>query len=158
MEKCRWPSWPRRRLDLGGVFFTGAGDGKRYRPLFCSTQMYSVDLTEQNLSWSRVTHTKGATPSPRNSHSCWVHRDRSVVPGQPVFQHGNPDVPSTLKDLCLLFPSFSDRLIYFGGYGCKTMGEMQNTPATNFIVEELSWVIGYFGRTAVSGTPLTLVS
>lgn len=43
---------------------------------------------------------------------------------------------------CLLppTPTFSDRLIYFGGYGCKTMGEMQNTPATNFIMEELSWV------------------
>lgn len=54
---------------------------------------------------------------------------------QPV---GNADVRSTVKDLAPL----SDRLIYFGGYGCKTMGEMQNTPATNFIVEELSWVIG----------------
>lgn len=34
----------------------------------------------------------------------------------------------------------SCRLIYFGGYGCKTMGEMQNTPATNFILEDMSWV------------------
>lgn len=32
------------------------------------------------------------------------------------------------------------RLIYFGGYGCKTMGEVQNTSSTSFIVEEMSWV------------------
>lgn len=44
--------------------------------------------------------------------------------------------------LCIkgLFLS-SCRLIYFGGYGCKTMGEMQNTPATNFILEDMSWVM-----------------
>ncbi|XP_068162315.1 kelch domain-containing protein 1-like [Antennarius striatus] len=30
-----------------------------------------------------------------------------------------------------------DRLIYFGGYGCKTM--LQNTSSLSFIVEEMSW-------------------
>lgn len=43
--------------------------------------MYSVDLTKQHFSWRRVTDTKGTTPSPRNSHSCWVHRDRWAVAG-----------------------------------------------------------------------------
>lgn len=54
-----------------------------------------------------------------------------------------------------VFPSFSARLIYFGGYSCKTVGEMQNTPATNFIIEELSWVTGGLGTTAAaaSGPP-----
>lgn len=32
------------------------------------------------------------------------------------------------------------RIIYFGGYGCKTIGEVRNTPATSFVVEEMSWV------------------
>ncbi|XP_028990468.1 kelch domain-containing protein 1-like [Betta splendens] len=32
-----------------------------------------------------------------------------------------------------------DRFIYFGGYGCKTIGEVQNTPSSNFVVEEMSW-------------------
>lgn len=32
------------------------------------------------------------------------------------------------------------RLIYFGGYGCKTIGEVRNTSSTSFIVEEMSWV------------------
>ncbi|XP_070708381.1 kelch domain-containing protein 1-like [Pempheris klunzingeri] len=31
------------------------------------------------------------------------------------------------------------RLIYFGGYGCKTIGEVRNTSSTSFIVEEMSW-------------------
>ncbi|KAM3591668.1 uncharacterized protein V6R79_005615 [Siganus canaliculatus] len=68
--------------------------------------MFSLDLTEQSYTWRRVTDTKGTTPSPRNKHSCWIHKDR---------------------------------LIYFGGYGCKTVGEVQNTSPTNFIVEEMSW-------------------
>ncbi|XP_073346124.1 kelch domain-containing protein 1-like [Pagrus major] len=71
-----------------------------------TNQMFSVDLTEPHYSWKKVTDTNGTTPSPRNKHSCWVHRDR---------------------------------LIYFGGYGCKTMGEVQNTSSTSFIVEEMSW-------------------
>ncbi|XP_030256025.1 kelch domain-containing protein 1-like [Sparus aurata] len=71
-----------------------------------TNQMFSVDLTEPHFSWRKVTDTNGTTPSPRNKHSCWVHRDR---------------------------------LIYFGGYGCKTMGEVQNTSSTSFIVEEMSW-------------------
>lgn len=33
-----------------------------------------------------------------------------------------------------------DRLIYFGGYGCKTVGEVQNTTSSNFILEEMSWM------------------
>lgn len=32
------------------------------------------------------------------------------------------------------------RIIYFGGYGCKTMWDVQNTPSANFVVEEMSWV------------------
>nr|CBN81669.1 Kelch domain-containing protein 1 [Dicentrarchus labrax] len=32
-----------------------------------------------------------------------------------------------------------DRLIYFGGYGCKTMGEVRNTSSASFVVEEMSW-------------------
>ncbi|XP_076616563.1 kelch domain-containing protein 1-like [Chaetodon auriga] len=71
-----------------------------------TNKMFSVDLTEQRYSWKTVTDTKGTTPSPRNKHSCWVHRDR---------------------------------LIYFGGYGCKTVGEVRNTSSTSFIVEEMSW-------------------
>ncbi|KAM9336264.1 kelch domain-containing protein 1-like [Symphorus nematophorus] len=71
-----------------------------------TNEMFSVDLAEQSYTWRRVTDTKGTTPSPRNKHSCWVHRDR---------------------------------LIYFGGYGCKTIGEVQNTSSTSFIVEEMSW-------------------
>lgn len=32
-----------------------------------------------------------------------------------------------------------DRLIYFGGYGCKTIGEVRNSSTSNFVVEEMSW-------------------
>ncbi|KAM4624578.1 kelch domain-containing protein 1-like [Polymixia lowei] len=32
-----------------------------------------------------------------------------------------------------------DRLIYFGGYGCKTIQEVRNTSSSSFIVEETSW-------------------
>lgn len=32
------------------------------------------------------------------------------------------------------------RIVYFGGYGCKTMRDVQNTPSANFLVEEMSWV------------------
>ncbi|KAK1881192.1 Kelch domain containing protein 1 [Dissostichus eleginoides] len=59
-------------------------------PVGYTNQMFSVDLTEQSCTWKKVTDTKGTTPSPRNKHSCWFHRDR---------------------------------LIYFGGYGCKTIGQ-----------------------------------
>ncbi|KAE8283954.1 Kelch domain-containing protein 1 [Larimichthys crocea] len=75
-------------------------------PVGYTNQMFSLDLTEQLYSWKMVTDTNGTTPSPRNKHSCWVHRDR---------------------------------LIYFGGYGCKTIGEVRNTSSTSFIVEEMSW-------------------
>uniref|UniRef100_A0A3Q1F4I7 Uncharacterized protein n=1 Tax=Acanthochromis polyacanthus TaxID=80966 RepID=A0A3Q1F4I7_9TELE len=43
-----------------------------------SNQMFVVDLSEVCCSWRKLTDTKGTTPSPRNKHSCWVHRDRSV--------------------------------------------------------------------------------
>uniref|UniRef100_A0A3B4BMY2 Kelch domain containing 1 n=1 Tax=Periophthalmus magnuspinnatus TaxID=409849 RepID=A0A3B4BMY2_9GOBI len=33
-----------------------------------------------------------------------------------------------------------DRIIYFGGYGCKTMREVQNGDSSNFTVEDMSWV------------------
>ncbi|XP_038152852.1 kelch domain-containing protein 1-like [Cyprinodon tularosa] len=71
-----------------------------------SNQMYSVDVVEPCCSWTRLSDTKGTTPSPRNKHSCWVHRGR---------------------------------LIYFGGYGCKTIGEVQSTSSSSFTVEEMSW-------------------
>lgn len=45
---------------------------------FLLLQMFRLDLTEQSFSWMKVTDTKGQTPSPRNKHSCWTHRDRSV--------------------------------------------------------------------------------
>lgn len=48
--------------------------------LFFCLQMFSVDLTEPHYSWRKVTDTNGTTPSPRNKHSCWVHRDRSAPP------------------------------------------------------------------------------
>ncbi|XP_019962343.2 kelch domain-containing protein 1-like isoform X1 [Paralichthys olivaceus] len=73
-----------------------------------SNQMFSVDLSESCCSWKKVTDTRGTTPSPRNKHSCWVHRDR---------------------------------LIYFGGYGCKTIGDVRNTSSSSFIVEEMSWTM-----------------
>ncbi|KAL6094560.1 uncharacterized protein ACO6RY_15940 [Pungitius sinensis] len=75
-------------------------------PVGYTNEMFSVDVTEQSYSWRKVIDTKGATPSPRNKHSCWVHRDR---------------------------------LIFFGGYGCKTAGEVRNTSSSNFVVEEMSW-------------------
>lgn len=56
--------------------------GKMYRSddfyLVC-LQMFSLDFTEPCYSWKKVTDTTGTTPSPRNKHSCWVHRDRSVL-------------------------------------------------------------------------------
>ncbi|XP_034050641.1 kelch domain-containing protein 1-like [Thalassophryne amazonica] len=73
-----------------------------------SNQMFSVDLSERCCSCRRVTNTKGTTPSPRNKHTCWVHKDR---------------------------------LIYFGGYGCKTIAEVQNTSSSSFIVEEMAWTM-----------------
>ncbi|XP_014915497.1 kelch domain-containing protein 1-like isoform X1 [Poecilia latipinna] len=73
-----------------------------------SNQMFSVDVAQPCFSWTRVADTKGVTPSPRDNHSCWVHRGR---------------------------------LIYFGGYGCKTVAEAQNTSSSSFIVEEMSWAM-----------------
>lgn len=96
--------------DLSG-FCGSFVNGKLYIFAGCDSsgytnQMYSVDLTEEKYTWRKLSDTTGTTPSPRNKHSCWVHRDR---------------------------------IIYFGGYGCKTIGEVQNTSSTNFIVEEMSW-------------------
>ncbi|KAM9831208.1 LOW QUALITY PROTEIN: kelch domain-containing protein 1-like [Neosynchiropus ocellatus] len=71
-----------------------------------TNEMYSIDLTDVGCFWTKVTDTKGQTPSPRCQHSSWVHRDR---------------------------------IIYFGGYGCKTIGEARNTTPANFVVEEMSW-------------------
>ncbi|XP_055085585.1 kelch domain-containing protein 1-like isoform X2 [Periophthalmus magnuspinnatus] len=34
---------------------------------------------------------------------------------------------------------YRDRLIYFGGYGCKTVGDVQNSSPSSFTVEEMSW-------------------
>ncbi|XP_071401832.1 kelch domain-containing protein 1-like [Centroberyx affinis] len=77
-------------------------------PTGYTNDLFSVDLTEPCYTWKRVTDARGTTPSPRNKHSCWVHRDR---------------------------------LIYFGGYGCKTIGEVRNTSLSSFIVEETSWTV-----------------
>ncbi|XP_047464736.1 kelch domain-containing protein 1-like [Mugil cephalus] len=108
-------AWERRKItgdvppDLSGfcganinstLYVFGGCDPSGY-----NNQMFSVDLSTQCCSWVRLTDTKGTTPSPRNKHSCWVHKDR---------------------------------LIYFGGYGCKTIGEVQNT-SSSFVVEEMSW-------------------
>uniref|UniRef100_UPI0037E9B093 kelch domain-containing protein 1-like n=1 Tax=Semicossyphus pulcher TaxID=241346 RepID=UPI0037E9B093 len=109
-------SWERREItgdkppDLSGSCGSHV-NGKLYIFAGCdpngyTNQMYTLDLTEQHYTWRKLTDTAGTTPSPRNKHSCWVHKDR---------------------------------LIYFGGYGCKTIGEVQNTPSSNFIVEEMSW-------------------
>ncbi|XP_072229178.1 kelch domain-containing protein 1-like [Leuresthes tenuis] len=83
------------------LYIFGGCDPSEY-----SNQMFSIDVSQPCCSWKRVTDTKGTTPSPRNKHSCWVHRDR---------------------------------LIYFGGYGCKTIGEVRNASSSNFVVEEMSW-------------------
>ncbi|XP_059181369.1 kelch domain-containing protein 1-like [Centropristis striata] len=89
--------------NINGTFYIFAGcDSEGY-----TNQMFSVDLTEPSCSWKKVTDTKGTTPSPRNKHSCWVHRER---------------------------------LIYFGGYGCKTVGEVQNTSTSSFVMDEMSWI------------------
>ncbi|XP_022070442.2 kelch domain-containing protein 1-like [Acanthochromis polyacanthus] len=109
-------TWQRRRIggdvppDLDGfcganidetLYVFGGRDAVGY-----SNQMFVVDLSEVCCSWRKLTDTKGTTPSPRNKHSCWVHRDR---------------------------------LIYFGGYGCKTIGQVRNTPSSSFVVDEMSW-------------------
>ncbi|KAM4715547.1 kelch domain-containing protein 1-like [Anableps anableps] len=73
-----------------------------------SNQMFRMDVAQPCCSWTRVTDTKGVTPSPRENHSCWVHRGR---------------------------------LIYFGGYGCKTVVEAQNTSSSSFIMEDMSWAM-----------------
>ncbi|XP_057682091.1 kelch domain-containing protein 1-like [Corythoichthys intestinalis] len=33
-----------------------------------------------------------------------------------------------------------NRLVYFGGYGCKTLREARNMQSTNFIIEEMTWI------------------
>uniref|UniRef100_A0A3Q4BYS6 Uncharacterized protein n=1 Tax=Mola mola TaxID=94237 RepID=A0A3Q4BYS6_MOLML len=53
------------------LYIFAGRDSTRY-----TNEMFSVDLSEQHYSWKRVSDTKGTTPSPRNKHSCWVHRDR----------------------------------------------------------------------------------
>ncbi|XP_029954006.1 kelch domain-containing protein 1-like [Salarias fasciatus] len=70
-----------------------------------SNEMFSIDLSQQPCSWRKVTDTRGPTPSPRNKHSCWAHKNR---------------------------------LIFFGGYGCKTMGDVRSS-WSSFIVDEMSW-------------------
>ncbi|XP_030630933.1 kelch domain-containing protein 1-like [Chanos chanos] len=69
-----------------------------------TNQMYCVDIMDGEYTWRRVTNALGTTPSPRDKHSCWIHRNR---------------------------------LIYFGGYGCKTMRDVNNSKG--FIVDETYW-------------------
>ncbi|TNN84813.1 Kelch domain-containing protein 1 [Liparis tanakae] len=110
-------SWERREIsgDAPPAGFCGAHVSSTLyvfagcEPVGYANEMFSVDLSEErstSYSWKKVTDTKGTTLSPRNKHSCWVHRDR---------------------------------LIFFGGYGCKTIGEVRNTSTSNFVVEEMSW-------------------
>lgn len=123
--------------------------------------MFSLDLTEQLYSWKMVTDTNGTTPSPRNKHSCWVHRDRSVWESCSSFSS------KVLLIVYLLFKNVCSqpytcemlsrcRLIYFGGYGCKTIGEVRNTSSTSFIVEEMSWVNPSQPLTIISYTMFTV--
>ncbi|XP_040032597.2 kelch domain-containing protein 1 [Gasterosteus aculeatus] len=107
-------TWEWRRIagEAPPVGFCGSYvNGKLYvfagsDPVGYASEMFSVDLAEESYSWKKVTDAKGTTPSPRNKHSCWVHRGR---------------------------------LIFFGGYGCKTIGEVRNASSSNFVVEEMSW-------------------
>lgn len=106
--------------------------------LTITTQMFSVDLTEQCCSWKKVTDAEGTTPSPRTKHSSWAHRDRSVrLQGEPGF------TLLLYNFVCERIPSWC-RLIYFGGYGCKTVREVQNASSSSFIIEEMSWVGGNY--------------
>ncbi|KAM3838093.1 kelch domain-containing protein 1-like [Diretmus argenteus] len=57
---------------LNGTLYIFAGCD----PIGYTNLLFSVDVTEQCLTWKRVTNTRGTVPSPRNKHSCWVHRDR----------------------------------------------------------------------------------
>ncbi|KAL0984447.1 hypothetical protein UPYG_G00141670 [Umbra pygmaea] len=75
-----------------------------------TNQLYNANLLDASYTWRRVTDVQGNTPSPRDNHSCWAHRDR---------------------------------LIYFGGYGCKTITEANNS--RSFVVHDTSWVM--FGAT-----------
>ncbi|XP_054455205.1 kelch domain-containing protein 1-like [Anoplopoma fimbria] len=107
-------TWEKRNItgDVPPTGFMGSYvNGTLYvfagcEPIGYTNEMFSVDLTEQSYSWKKVTDTKGTTPSPRNKHSCWVHRGR---------------------------------LIFFGGYGYKTVGDVRNISRSNFVVEEMSW-------------------
>ncbi|XP_068439728.1 kelch domain-containing protein 1-like isoform X1 [Clinocottus analis] len=110
-------AWEWRKIsgDAPPAGFCGARvNGELYvfagcEPEGYASEMFSVDLCSErstSYSWRKLTDTKGTTPSPRNKHSCWVHRDR---------------------------------LIFFGGYSCKTIGEVRNTSTSNFVVEEMSW-------------------
>lgn len=69
--------------------------------------MFSVDLSEPCCSWKRVTDTKGTTPSPRNKHSCWVHRGRSVTTIHKLSMNSSPSFTNTnSRGLCCTFTSF----------------------------------------------------
>ncbi|XP_061562741.1 kelch domain-containing protein 1-like isoform X1 [Phycodurus eques] len=35
---------------------------------------------------------------------------------------------------------YGDRLVYFGGYGCKTLREARNMESSNFIIREMTWL------------------
>ncbi|XP_054609066.1 kelch domain-containing protein 1-like [Dunckerocampus dactyliophorus] len=48
---------------------------------------------------------------------------------------GTPPSPRT-KHSCWVH---GDRLIYFGGYGCKTILEVRNATLSTFVIEEMSW-------------------
>ncbi|KAK2820662.1 hypothetical protein Q5P01_023621 [Channa striata] len=109
-------TWQHRKItgdippDLSG-FCGSYVNGSLYifggcEPSGYTNQMFRLDLTEECFSWKKMMDSKGTTPSPRNKHSSWVHRDR---------------------------------IIYFGGYGCKTIVEVRNTSSSSFVVEEMSW-------------------
>lgn len=82
-DRRDYPSWP-SGLKRVEAFLEADRNGFkvcwRLIGLFFCLQMFSVDLTEPHYAWRKVTDTNGTTPSPRNKHSCWVHRDRSARP------------------------------------------------------------------------------
>lgn len=113
--------------------------------------MFSCVLTEQLYMWKRVTDTEGTTPSPRSNHSCWVHRDRwgeskpsvcNLKINSKIHLYCSRSATRACSSFRLHYshhplPSHL-RLIYFGGYGPKTLS--QNTSSASFTVEEMTWV------------------
>ncbi|XP_061911165.1 kelch domain-containing protein 1-like [Entelurus aequoreus] len=54
-----------------------------------------------------------------------------------VASQGTPPSPRT-DHSCWVH---GERLVYFGGYGCKTISEVRNMPSWSFVIEDMSWTI-----------------